>query len=89
MDYSTEGHTRKRLGRPKKANAKRQTRSNKTAAEEETDSSYTPSDSGRLDEGDEEMDDNWEVGAWAWGILAAAGLGVGTAGVFGAEVVAR
>jgi len=40
-------------------------------------------------EGDEELEENWEIGALAWGIITATGLGAGSASVFGAEVVAR
>lgn len=78
--------THKRAGRPKKAEAKRRTRP-KTS--DEADSTYTPSEEDQFDEGDEAVEDNWEAGACTWGILTATGLGVVSAGVFGAEVVAR
>jgi hypothetical protein len=68
------------------AQAKQLTRS-KTAGE--ADSTYAPSEEDRFNEGDEGVEDNWEVGACTWGILTTTGLGVVSAGVFGAEIVAR
>lgn len=82
----TKASTSKRAGRPKKA--EKRTKPNKTSADD-TDSTYSPSDDDRFDEGDEGAEDNWEIGACTWGILTTTGLGVVSAGVFGAEVVAR
>lgn len=38
--------------------------------------------------GEEAEDEDWDVGALAWGLISAVGLGAGSAGVFGAEVTA-
>jgi len=44
---------------------------------------------GRLEEGDEHAEEDWEVGALAWGLITAGGLGSGSSGVYGAEIMAR
>lgn len=66
----------KRRGRPAKK------------AEKDEDKAYVPPETVQ-DEGDEAGSDDWEVGALAWGLVAAGGLGVGSAGVFGAETTGR
>lgn len=71
--------------------ARRSTRQSKVESEAELDESesddedFEPSE--LLDvEGEEEMNEDTEAGALAWGLLAVGGLGVGCAGVFGSEV---
>ena len=49
---------------------------------------YQPTE-GVLEEGDEDAEEDWEAGALAWGLISAGGLGVGSAAVYGAEVLAR
>lgn len=85
-EIETEEPIRRRVGRPRKTNAKR---AKKVLPENDADSAYIPSEADHIEEGDEEADDNWEVAAWVWGVITAAGLGVGSAGVYGAEAVAR
>jgi len=53
------------------------------------DDAYQPEESEELEEGDEDAEEDWEIGAFAWGLITAGGLGAGSAGVFGAEVMAR
>jgi hypothetical protein len=43
----------------------------------------------RLEEGDEDATEDWEMGALAWGLITTGGLGLGSAAVYGAEVMAR
>jgi len=45
--------------------------------------------SDQMEEGDENAEDDWEAGALAWGLIAAGGLGMGSAAIYGAEVIAR
>lgn len=56
--------------------------------DEEEDATYVP-DHPVMTEGDDVEEADWEVGALVWGIVSAMGLGSGSAGVFGAESVAR
>jgi hypothetical protein len=55
----------------------------------ESEAGYAPPNGGLLEEGDEEMEEDWEVAALTWGGIAVGGLGVGSSGVFGAEVRGR
>jgi len=97
---SAQTPARRRGGRPKKADTtdndddsalasptKRRTRSRKNT-ESEADKAYKPDEIVR-EEGDEVEEVDWEVGALAWGLIAAFGLGSGSAAVFGAETTAR
>lgn len=43
----------------------------------------------RVEEGDEDAPEDWEAGALAWGLITTGGLGKGSAGVYGAEIMAR
>jgi hypothetical protein len=72
---TTPATTSKRRGRPKKI------------VEADADKAYVP-DEVVQEEGDEEGKDDWEVATLVWGLVAA-GLGSGSAGVFGAETTAR
>lgn len=78
----------RKVGRPRKYDTKTQTIVKKRPAED-GDSAYSPSEASHVEEGDEEVEDNWEVAAWAWGIITSAGLGVGSPAVLGADVVGR
>jgi hypothetical protein len=53
------------------------------------DASYQPVGSDQMEEGDENAEDDWEAGALAWGLITAGGLGMGSAAIYGAEVIAR
>ncbi|CZR54521.1 uncharacterized protein PAC_04405 [Phialocephala subalpina] len=99
-DKIDPGNTRRRPGRPKKHEEpdtvapKRRGRSAKKAIEltngvDEDDANYEPTESEKSEEGDEDVEEDWEIGALAWGLLSVGGLGVGSAGVLGAEVVGR
>jgi hypothetical protein len=57
--------------------------------EEGDDASYQPTKSEPLEEGDEDAEEDSEVGALAWGLITAGGLGYGSSSVFGAEIMAR
>ncbi|KAI9788490.1 MAG: hypothetical protein M1835_002237 [Candelina submexicana] len=77
--------------KPKSDPVHRTTRQSRNESEADLDGSesddedYQPNEV--LDaEGEEEMGENTEAGALAWGLLAVGGLGVGSAAVFGAEV---
>ncbi|KAG0652051.1 hypothetical protein D0Z07_1420 [Hyphodiscus hymeniophilus] len=91
----------RRRGRPKKSETstpeladdaamahspRRRVRSSKT---DEADDAYRPAESEQLEEGDENAEEDSEVGALAWGLITAGGLGYGSASVYGAEVMAR
>lgn len=91
---------RRRPGRPKKfeeidtTTLPRRGRSAKksldlTNGDNETDTSYEPTESDPLEGDESNTETDWEIGALAWGILSAGGLGVGNASVYGAEVVGR
>ena len=95
--------TRRRAGRSKKledsadnasavsgAKPKRRGRSKKTAVDDDADdASYEPTESEQMEEGDEDVEEDWEAGALAWGLITTGGLGTGSAGVYGAEIMAR
>jgi hypothetical protein len=53
------------------------------------DASYQPTESDQMEEGDENAEDDWETGALAWGLITAGGLGMGSAAIYGAEILAR
>ncbi|KAB8302218.1 hypothetical protein EYC80_005663 [Monilinia laxa] len=55
------------------------------------DAAYAPKvgANGTIPEGDQDEDEDWEVAALTWGVVSAAGLGVGSAGVYDAEITAR
>ncbi|RAL63382.1 hypothetical protein DID88_003806 [Monilinia fructigena] len=55
------------------------------------DATYDPkvSINGTTPERDQDEDEDWEVAALTWGVVSAAGLGVGSASVYGAEITAR
>ncbi|QSZ30507.1 hypothetical protein DSL72_000061 [Monilinia vaccinii-corymbosi] len=69
----------RRRGRPRKSIKSQQ------------DAAYAPKSSanGAATEGDQVEDEDWEIAALMWGVVSAAGLGVGSAGVYGAEMTAR
>lgn len=55
------------------------------SAEAREDDEYHPPGDELINEGDEETETDFEIGALAWGILSVGGLGTGGAAVFGAE----
>ncbi len=67
--------TPRRRGRPRKVH-------------DNGDSAYQPSEP-VMEVGDEDEDEDWEVGALAWGLVAVTGLGSASSGVFGAETTAK
>ncbi|KAH8794060.1 hypothetical protein BGZ57DRAFT_937999 [Hyaloscypha finlandica] len=72
--------------------SKRQGRSSRkvpTNGDDADDASYQPMGSDQMEEGDENAEDDWEAGALAWGLITAGGLGMGSAAIYGAEVIAR
>lgn len=73
---SEEGSTAsvpRRRGRPRKSSV--------------GDSAFHPTEI--VHEGDVDEDEDWEAAALTWGLIAMAGLGTGSSGVFGAETTAR
>ena len=60
-----------------------------TDGDDANDTTYKPDEIDEMEEGDENADEDWEVGALAWGLITAGGLGTGSASIYGAEVVAR
>ncbi|KAK0129733.1 hypothetical protein ONS96_000292 [Cadophora gregata f. sp. sojae] len=58
-------------------------------AKGEDDDEYHPSDSERIDEGDEDNEADLEIAALAWGLLSVGGLGTGGSAVYGAEATSR
>jgi len=42
-----------------------------------------------MEEGDENAEEDWETGALAWGLITTGGLGMGSAAIYGAEILAR
>jgi hypothetical protein len=90
LPKKVEPPTPRRRGRPRKAHPSiddtKATRKG-TRKEEEDKASVPPEPLSA--EGNVVEEDDWEVGALAWGIVSAMGLGVGSAGVFGAEIAAR
>ncbi|CAG8974374.1 hypothetical protein HYALB_00010625 [Hymenoscyphus albidus] len=76
-------------GRPKKSatTGKRgRPAKNRLPTPEDT---YQPDETGPVAEGDEEVEEDWESAALAWGGIAIGGLGFGSAGAYGGEVRAR
>lgn len=73
--------TPKRRGRP--------SRKALTNGDDADDASYQPTESDQMEEGDENAEDDWEAGALAWGLITAGGLGMGSAAIYGAEILAR
>lgn len=71
----------KRRGRPSKKAL--------SNGDDADDASYQPTESDQMEEGDENVEDDWEAGALAWGLITVGGLGMGSAAIYGAEVVAR
>ena len=75
----------KKRGRPRKIKAE--------PDEDPRDETYEPSleETARVAEGDEVPAEgvDWEAAALAWGLATAGGLGVASAGVFGAECISR
>ncbi|KAI9645834.1 hypothetical protein NHQ30_005269 [Ciborinia camelliae] len=68
----------RRRGRPKKSSKSQQ------------DAAYVPTRANvNATEGDQDEDEDWEIAALTWGVISAAGLGVGSAGVYGADMTAR
>lgn len=57
--------------------------------EEGDDASYHPTESDQLEEGYEDAEEDSEIGALAWGLITAGGLGYGSAAVYRAEIMAR
>jgi hypothetical protein len=78
ITVSVPNSTRRR-GRSKRAHAD----------EDADDASYQPTESDRMEEGDEDVKEVWEAGALAWGLITIGGLGKGSAGIYGAEIMAR
>jgi len=67
----------------------RRGRVSKKTGEERDDASYQPTESDQFEEGDENVEEDTEVGALAWGLISAGGLGYGSASIYGADVTAR
>ncbi|PVH86926.1 hypothetical protein DL98DRAFT_582243 [Cadophora sp. DSE1049] len=67
----------------------RSTNNRTHSAKAREDDDYHPSDDERINEGDEETETDFEIGALAWGLLSVAGLGTGSAAVYGAETTSR
>lgn len=76
--------TRRGPGRPKKHEEvdtpapRRRGRSSKKAleltnGEDEDDTSYEPTESEQMGEGDEDTEEDWEMGALVWGLLSVIG----------------
>lgn len=76
---STDISPLRRRGRPRKS----------TKSQQDTTYVPTPSTYAGATEGDQDGDEDWEISALTWGIVSAAGLGVGSAAVYGAEMTAR
>jgi hypothetical protein len=69
---------------------RRRGRSKRTHADEDADdASYQPIEGDQMEEGDEDVKEDWEAGALAWGLITTGGLGKGSAGIYGAEIMAR
>jgi len=95
--------SRRRPGRPKKGEKaedtddassvvslpRRRGRSSKKALSNDDDSTYKPVEGDQLEEGDEDVEEDWESAAMAWGTIITGGLGKGSAGIFGAEIKSR
>lgn len=95
--------TRRRPGRPKKnekaedtddassvvSTPRRRGRSSKALNDHADVPAYQPAGVDQSEEGDEDVEEDWESAAVAWGTIVMGGLGTGSAGVFGAEMKAR
>ncbi|XMA08300.1 hypothetical protein WAI453_001091 [Rhynchosporium graminicola] len=57
--------------------------------ERDEDDDYAPSVDERLEEGDEDAEEDFEIAAFVWGLLSVAGLGTGSSAVYGAETISR
>ena len=68
---------------------RRRGRSSKKALGNDDDAAYQPAEGDQLEEGDEDVEEDWESAAMAWGTIITGGLGKGSAGIFGAEMKAR
>ena len=64
------------------------TKANASEDPDTPDNLYIPSEAVHR-EGDEEVEDDWEIAALTWGMISVLGLGTSSAGIFGAETVAR
>ena len=53
------------------------------------DAAYEPTEREDFEEGDEDADQDWEIGALAWGLTTVGGLGYGAASIYGGEIMAR
>ncbi len=96
IDAATTSGKRK-PGRPKKSDyansedgstasvARRRGRPKRTS---DDDSAYHPTEI-VYEEGDVDEEEDWEAAALTWGLIAVAGLGTGSSGVYGAETTAR
>ena len=99
-----EPQSTRRRGRPKKSDSltpelldetstppptRRRHRASKKNDEDRDNAAYHPTESDQVEEGEEDADVDTEVGALAWGLITAGGLGYGSAAVFGAELMAR
>jgi hypothetical protein len=72
--------TPRRRGRPRK---------NAPVDADPNDETYHPSSLDKVEEGDENAEEDVEAAAFAWGLITTMGLGAGSCGIYGAEVVAR
>ncbi|TVY38664.1 hypothetical protein LSUB1_G003725 [Lachnellula subtilissima] len=68
---------------------RRRGKPSKKAVENHADATYKPAGGDQLEEGDENVEEDWESAAMAWGMIIAGGLGTGSAGIFGADMKAR
>ncbi|TVY44634.1 hypothetical protein LOCC1_G003981 [Lachnellula occidentalis] len=103
IDNIVEATPRRRPGRPRKSEKvedtddassavslpRRRGRPSKKAAVNDNDAAYKPAGGVQLEEGDEDVEEDWESAAMAWGTIITGGLGTGSAGIFGADMKAR
>ena len=94
INYRIESPLKRRVGRPRKdksstSPARLRSRPSKKSVDEEDDASYQPTESDNVEEGDENAEEDMEMAALAWGLITAGGLGTGSAGIYGAEILAR
>ena len=68
---------------------RRRGRPSKKAVENHADATYKPAGGDQLEEGDEDVQEDWESATMAWGMIITGGLGAGSAGIFGADMKAR
>ncbi|KAH8658687.1 hypothetical protein BGZ60DRAFT_531372 [Tricladium varicosporioides] len=82
--------TPRRRGRPlkQKSEPKEAIEAN-VSGKSANDTPYKPEAREKLEEGDEYIPEDWESAALAWGMIVVSGLGVGSAGVYGAEIMNR